>query len=170
LAGGALGLPRYPVRLQSFVRADQVAESNTTPRPGNGTVVRAVTPTGQKGYLHHGGYFVGASDAWIMPADKALAEGRRIARTANVDANTVELVDVVGGQLDEQSARPLPADADDAAYAELAAALLALPERDLASVLKVLDDDAFRALRAAGIKMSGISAAVPPRHETGSLT
>lgn len=148
-----------------------MAESNVSQRPGHGTVVRAVmSSTGQKGYLHHGGHFVGAADAWIMPSDKALVEARRLARATNVEDNSVELVDIVGGQLDEATVRPLAPDENDAAYAELAADLLALPERDLASVLKVLDQNAFRALRAAGIKMKGMTAAVPPRHETGSLT
>lgn len=129
----------------------------------------AVASTGQKGYLHSGGHFVGPDDAWVMPLDQAVQEARRLARATNVVADTVELVDIIGGKIDEASARAADP-ADDDVFAELAAQLRALPERDLASVLKVLDKDAIKALRMAGIQMKGVLAARPPRHVTGKLS
>lgn len=103
----------------------------------------------------------------VMQPDQAVEEARRLARASNVVPDSVELLDVVAGKIDETSARVADSADDDASYAELAAQLLSLPQRDLASVLKVLDKGAVKALRR---QVKRVLVAHPPRHETGKLS
>ena len=139
--------------------------------PRTGTVVRAKdTRKDVTGYLHGPGHLVNAGDAKVFSSrDLARISGRRLGRALGVDPASVELIEMIDGRVDESTRRPVGMTRSEQDMVELAAKLQALPVKDLASVLKVLDERAFDALHEEGLKMSGLRAAHPPRHETGGL-
>ncbi len=142
-----------------------------TPSPQLFVVSGRAIHTTESGYVHAQGHFVThANDAKAFEYEAALAAALRVMRDPLTEIRSVLIIPTVNGRPDLEagiSAAELHADLE---FGELAAALQTVSAGDRDALLAVLDRVQITAMLRAGVRMTGVQTANPPKHATNSLT